>query len=532
MLTITGLIFSPIIISIIIFVYNRRTVNYLAYLLQIINMVFLIDLTMKVLSKGYYSFVYGGFDKHIGIQMYGDIYSIIFLWMSLIGFSYALIYIYDNKFNDVKFIFFLLFLEGVMNGLFLANDIFTVFILIELSTIIAGILIIYQKDGNSVKSGIFYLLYNTIGMTIYLLGVIFIYKNIGSLNIQYIKEMVPTNYNTEIALGMGMIITSLSLKSALFPVYSWLPYAHSAAPSSISALLSGLVVKIGIFGFIRIISVFGESQFMNVFLILGIITSVIGVLFAVFQTDIKRIMAFSTISQIGLILIAITSSTEIGFWGGVLHSMNHFFFKSLLFLSAGAIIYMSGDRSIKKISGMKSFNPLISIGLIFGILSITGAPFFLGSISKLMIKRGGYLFDIKPILYFINCGTVLSYFRILTIYKNQDLNENKLSKYKKVKSKVLAISSLSILMILVYIIEFSYVKRVYGLDMMGINILMEIIIDYLAYVIVAVILYNLAFKKENILSRKVDNFNFGFRESNLLLIGYMVFILGVLKVAM
>jgi hypothetical protein len=120
----------------------------------------------------------------------------------------------------------------------------------------------------------------------------------------------------------------------------------------------------------------------------------------------------------------------------------------------------------------------------------------------------------------------------LTIYKNQDLNENKLSKYKKVKSKVLAISSLSILMILVYIIEFSYVKRVYGLDMMGINVLMEIIIDYLAYLIVAVILYNLAFKKENILSRKVDNFNFGFRESNLLLIGYMVFILGVLKVAM
>lgn len=530
MILITSLlIFSPIVVSIIMFLFNRKIVNYLAYFVQVVNVIILYRLTSIVIDKGNFSFVYGGYLKSVGIQVYGDIYSILFLWMTIIGFSYALIYIYDDKFVDVKFILFMLFLEGVMNGIFLVNDIFTIFVLIELATIISSILIIYQKDANAVKSGIFYLLYNTIAMILYLLGVVFIYKNTGYLNIQMIGESLSSIYNNEVLMGIGLIITALSLKSALFPVYSWLPYAHSSAPSSVSALLSGLVVKIGIFGFIRILGVFHNLHFQNLFLILGIITSVSGVLFAMLQYDIKRILAFSTISQVGLITISITSRNELGFWGGIIHITNHFLTKGILFLCAGVIIYMTGERNIKKISGFAKNSAIVSIGLVVGVLSITGAPFFLGSVSKYLIKAGEYPFDIKPLIYMINIGTTVSFYKIIKIFTNKDSGENSLNRYRKTSSKKISIIFLMLIMLGVYYLEVTYIKTYLGVNIISSYIVIKTLGEYVLYILIAVFVYKIIISKEFYYLKKVDNFNIGFQSSNLLLIVYLIVLLSILK---
>jgi multicomponent Na+:H+ antiporter subunit D len=207
-------------------------------------------------------------------------------------------------------------------------------------------------------------------------------------------------------------MTAVTLKAALFPLFGWLPRAHGApsAPGIVSAVLSGVQVKTGVYLLVRLSDVFGPVIDVRIFfLILGFVTSVVGFCLAIAQKDIKLILAYHTISQVGLIVMGLFLGTEVAFWGGMYHVINHALFKGLLFLTAGVIIEEYGSRSYTEIRGVLRRMPAVGIGTLAGILGITGAPFFNGSISKYLIQQGleGNLAELGLLL--INFGTTLSF---------------------------------------------------------------------------------------------------------------------------
>jgi hydrogenase-4 component B len=204
--------------------------------------------------------------------------------------------------------------------------------------------------------------------------------------------------------ALGILLTALigfGLKAGIMPLHIWLPSAHANAPSHISAIMSGVVIKMGIYGLIRILSFYTTPPLWwgVLFLALGIISAVAGVLFAIGQHDLKRLLAYHSIENIGIIvmgigvaLIGLTTGSHIlfvlGMAGALLHVFNHAIFKSLLFLGAGAVIHLAGTRDIDRMGGLSRALPLTSVAFMTGAIAICGLPPLNGFVSEFLIYLG------------------------------------------------------------------------------------------------------------------------------------------------
>lgn len=415
------LVFIPVVTSMIIFIFRQKA---------IITVAFVAQAAMSVLAIMYFMyyqddlsqtmFTFGNWNPMIGIGFLNDSISMLFVFLTLFMWWMILLYTFRYHNDHRNFLFFLLFLEGIFLGLLQTNDLFNMFVFIELITIIVTILVAYEKAGNSFRAAIYYLLINTAGILSFLLGIILIYYTFGNINITIVTSMMSnaTLSNTlTVRFAFVLILTSISVKSALFPLFTWLPRAHAVAKSGVSALLSGIVVKGGLYVLIRMTLMFQPAGYnmSTILLVLGMATALIGVLFAMTQTDIKQILAFHTVSQIGIMVMGISFITGDGFYGGVLHIVNHALFKSLLFLGAGVIIHSYKTKKIHDIRGVFKTMPVLSILMIIGMLSITGAPLFNGFISKSIIK-----YDLPSYAYWllqlVNLGTATSFVKLSQIF--------------------------------------------------------------------------------------------------------------------
>ena len=214
----------------------------------------------------------------------------------------------------------------------------------------------FNKDSLSIYVVIVYLLTILVSMTFFLLGIGYLYKIFGHLDFETIKSLMPEIKNPRtLILPYTLLITSIGLKSAIMPLFSWLPRAHGtpSAPSIVSAILSGLYVKGGIYLLIRFQDTFSyHLDTSKAFLVMGFLTAVIGFIFALSQTDIKLILAYHTVSQIGLIIFGLSMGSEYSYYGAIYHIINHAIFKSTLFLTAGIIIEQYQTRDIRQIRGV------------------------------------------------------------------------------------------------------------------------------------------------------------------------------------
>jgi multicomponent Na+:H+ antiporter subunit D len=379
-------------------------------------------------------------------------------------------------------------LQSTLYLLFLSNDMFTYFVAIELISIISSLLIMYKKDSMSVKAGLYFLVYNTLGMLIYLMGVMFIYNTCGSVNLDIVQNVLKeqSNGNNIVNLAKVLIIAGIGVKSAWGPVSHWLPIAHASAPGAVSAMLSGLIVKTGIFLLIRFQDILSLSS-NDFFLAIGLFSGIYGVMFAIIQTDIKKILAYHTISQVGLILVGI-SYMGIYYYSGIFHIWNHFVFKSLLFLVAGLIINHTGERNIKRISGVIKTSPLLGLLLIFGILGITGFPFFIGSLSKYLIIDGSEYSYLDYLLIVINLGTILSFIKILPI-----LYGNRMTKTEKITNRAGGAVLMVVLLLVSYPIELRLLDKSLVLGYK--SHVLSGIGEYFIMLTIGLLVYELIFKK-------------------------------------
>jgi len=222
-----------------------------------------------------------------------------------------------------------------------------------------------------------------------LLGIAITYSLTGSLNMADVARTVgQMTSNSAVLFATALFIMGFGLKAALVPFHPWLPDAHPAAPAPISAMLSGVLIKaLGVYTLMRLIfNVFGLSPFISsVLMVLGGLSMVVGGLLAIGQDDLKRLLAYSSISQIGYVVAGIALGTPLGILGGLFHLINHATFKSLLFLSSGAIEYGTETRKLSRMGGLSRNMPVSTTSAAVGFLSISGIPPLNGFWSKLII---------------------------------------------------------------------------------------------------------------------------------------------------
>jgi multicomponent Na+:H+ antiporter subunit D len=372
-----------------------------------------VHLFLQVQANGPINYVLGGWKTGVGITLMLDQLSAPLLLLTEVLFAFFMVFAYKKKYTNHLFIFLFISLQAMISGFFVSGDLFNLFILVEVSTITVSVLIMYKRDGQAIYDGLIYLLVNIVSGMLFLFGIGFTYKLLGTVDLNLMQQAVKSVPNPRVLiLPFAFLMTSVCLKSAMMPLFSWLPKAHGtpSAPSIVSAVLSGLYVKNGLYLFLRLSHIFQPAIDCSLFfMITGCITAFVGVIFAIGQTDIKLILAYHTISQVGLIMFAVNMGNESAYWGGVYHMINHALFKSVLFLTAGMLIEAYDTRNVYEIRGVLKRAPAVGIAMMLAILGITGAPFFNGSISKYFITKGATTPFLTVILFLINLGTIVSF---------------------------------------------------------------------------------------------------------------------------
>lgn len=325
------------------------------------------------------------------------------LVITIVGFCsafYSLSYIKKFTAGEKYYSLFSFMIAG-MNGTVLSGDLFNIFVFVEISAIASYALVAFGIRKEEVEASFKYQVMGGISSMMILLGIGIVYWQFSTLNLADISRLIrEANGGKAIYFVEALFIMGFGLKSALVPFHSWLPDAHSSAPSPISSMLSGVLIKaIGVYVIMRLFfNIFPVSY--NVALIItliGVISMVTGALLAMAQWDIKRLLAYSSISQVGYVIIGlgtglliISKNGNLGvasfsILGGIFHLFSHAIFKGLLFLTAGSVEYRTGVRDMREIGGLSKNMPLTSFSSLVASMAIAGIPPFNGFFSKLII---------------------------------------------------------------------------------------------------------------------------------------------------
>lgn len=315
--------------------------------------------------------------------------ALMLLIISVISFSislYSARYMERYGFKRLYYSLFLLAVTG-LNGLVLTGDLFSLFLFIELVAISSCGLITYGRRRETLRPAFKYLVLWTIASFFILLGLALLYSLAGSLNIADLANRLSSGENV-ILFSLCLFMVGLGLKAGVVPFHAWLPEVLLTAPIPVSALFAGLVIKVvGLYALVRVVfNIFGLlAMTSEVFLFLGALSMMLGALLASGQRDFRRLLAFSTISETGIILVGIGLGTNLGLLAGLFHLINHSVIKTLLFFNAGSIEYATGKRDLDQIAGLRQKMPVTGFSSTIASFSISGLPPFNGFWSKGLI---------------------------------------------------------------------------------------------------------------------------------------------------
>ena len=453
--------------------------------------------------------VVGGHDSVLGIVLQADSISGFFVLLTAIFFLVAILYSFDE--NHSRLFWFLMYIwQGSLFGIFLSGDMFNIFVLVEVATVIVAVLIMYNRENRSLYDGMIFFTTNIVVMQFYLLGIGYLYRLVGTMDFNRAMHLIGDYDRYYLVLPYALIMTFIALKCALLPLFSWLPKAHGspAAPPAVSAILSGLHIKAAVYLFLRFEGIFHPLDASQFFLVAGIVTGIVGFIFAMSQTDIKLILAYHTVSQVGLIFTGINLPDYYSQMGGLYHTVNHALFKGGLFLSAGVIAKAYHTRDVYKIRGLMRTYPLIGIATLMAILGITGAPFFNGSISKYFMVTGANSL-MNAVFIFMSLGTIISFVKYSTmLFGKKDPSEEvvKISAFKQISIMIMGVLCFVTGVFGVQSIEFLFGVTL-SVDVMG---YVEKIIIFFVSLAAGYLIYKYYVKKSALLKR-LKHFELGFR---------------------
>ena len=417
--------------------FSRKAGKYLPVLAFLFNLIATLLLLPRVMEKPIQVLI-GGFPPPFCINLVaGPVGVGLAFLIALVG---LLVSIYSTDYirqgpRDKYHTLFLLLLTGA-TGVVLTGDIFNLFVFFEILCISSYALVAYPGDKPAVESAVKYLIQGAVGSSLVLIGVGLLYGLFGTLNMADIAGRIDSVSPVSVFVPLALMITGFGVEAAVFPLNAWLPDAHSSAPSSISAILSGIAIEVGLYAVIRVVfTLFGASSLLLSLTFLGLLTLLIGEMSAFAQDNIKRMLAYSSIGQIGLILFALSLASAHGVSGGLFQLVSHTLSKALLFLAVGYMIYRTGSLKISSFAGIGKKMPLTSLAFTIGVFSLVGMPPLVGFSSKFLIVRaalekGETLFTV--LIGLVLAGTVIEgayFFRVIqTIYfknENSDLKRGK-----------------------------------------------------------------------------------------------------------
>jgi proton-translocating NADH-quinone oxidoreductase chain N len=290
------------------------------------------------------------------------------------------------KFN---FLNLLLISTAGMNGVVMVRDIFSLYVFLEVTAVSSFILIALNRDNKHSLEGSFkYFIMSAVATVMMLSSIALLFIYSGNTSFTSIRDGVQGVNSFYVVIAVALFMCGLFIKGGLIPFHGWLPDAYSSAPAGVSVLLAGIVTKTtGIYTMIRIVSeVFGFNETIkSILLLIGIISIFVGAFAALLQTDFKRMLAYSSISQVGYIVLALGTGTALGIAGAVFHLFNHSIFKSQLFVNSAAVEKQTGTTNMGSFGGLATPMPVTGWTSVVALLSTAGIPPLSGFWSKLII---------------------------------------------------------------------------------------------------------------------------------------------------
>lgn len=387
------------VISYLIGRYHKKARNYVADIIVIIEFLAMIVWCWEVVaSNTTLTFQWDGF---AGKGLYFVMDGFRYIYGSIVACMWMITTIFSREYfkhchNRNRYYFFSLLTLGATMGVFLSADLFTAFIFFEVMSLASYVWVVHEEEPESMRAGQTYLAFSIIGGLVMLMGLFLLQYSLGTLEISMLLEKASLIENKNMLYVAGAcIFAGFGAKAGVFPLHVWLPKSYTVAPAPITALLSSVLTKAGIFG-ILVVSCYlfyGDQTWGAFVLLIGVITMFVGAILALCAVNLKKIVACSSMSQIGFIVTGIGMQGMLGEMNGLavrgtfLHMINHSLIKIILFIIAGIVVMNIHKLDLNEIQGFGRKKPLLHFAFLMGGLGITGVPLLNGYISKTLLHE-------------------------------------------------------------------------------------------------------------------------------------------------
>jgi multicomponent Na+:H+ antiporter subunit D len=385
---------------------NRKLAWIIAFIASASAFVISYALLIQVLDGSYISYWMGGWAPPLGIEYRIDaLNALVLLLISGIG-TIVLPYAYESVKTEIPksqhtlfCALFMLCLTGLL-GMVATGDAFNVFVFLEISSLSTYVLVALgaHKNPRALTAAYDYLIMGTIGATFFVIGLGMLYMATGTLNMADLADRIADQgTNRTIRAGFAFIVVGMGLKVAIYPLHHWLPNAYTFAPSAVSAFLAATATKAAIYVLLRFLfSVynpafdFADWTLYIIFIPFSLAAMFVASFVAVFQTNVKRMLAYSSIAQIGYMLLGIAMLNVTGLSASIVHLVNHGVTKAALFMGVGAMVMYSGSAFFNDLNGLGRKMPLTGAALVASGLSLIGVPGTAGFISKWVLVQAAF----------------------------------------------------------------------------------------------------------------------------------------------
>jgi multicomponent Na+:H+ antiporter subunit D len=364
----------------------------------------------------------------------------------LLGF-FANVYSYSYMEHDTRLTEYYTLLSALivsMTGVAFAGDMFTLFIFWEMMGIASYALVAFRKENpGPIEAGFKYMVMGSVGSTVLFFGAALLYGMTGTLNFAQMSSVIRGQTgNPWFFLVIAVLIVGFGVKSAIVPMHTWLPDAHPEAPSTISAMLSGMLIETALYALTRVTYVLFEPQMFSMVVAgLAALTMCLANATALMQKDIKRMLAYSSIAQMGYMLVGLAAGSVFGISAMLLHIFNHSLMKGLAFLSAGSLIHTADTRNIDELKGVGRAMPITTFALFIALLGLGGVPGTGGFISKMLLFSSaipaGYMW--LTVLGVLNSAFSMGYY-LMTMYKLISKPEKNMAGFHEAPIAMLAVT--------------------------------------------------------------------------------------------
>ncbi len=434
----------PLVMAFVLPIFGKKGKSTATVLANLATVTLLVLAIASIGKSGVYEV--GNWSIRVGIILVLDgLSSLMLLAINLVSAAAMLFsarYMEQYTAKSKYLSLFMLMVAG-MNGVVLSGDIFNLFVFLEIASLASYALVGFGCEHEELEASFKYMVLGSVASSLILFGIALVYGNTAYLNMACISKAIQSSgLNAGLTFALALFIVGFGLKAALVPFHAWLPDAHPSAPAPISAMLSGVIIKtLGVYALTRVVfNIFGVSVSVGWLLVaLGLLSMIAGAFLAIGQWDFKRLLAYSSISQVGYVVLGIglgatliakkanPAWASLALLGSLFHLVNHAVYKSLLFLTSGSVEMSTGTRQLKEMGGLAQMMPVTRTTCTIASASIAGIPPFSGFWSKLILVIAAVqagLYWIAAILVFVSLCTLIMYLKVQRFAFLGELPEN------------------------------------------------------------------------------------------------------------